>query len=180
MRRPLIATLFMLASLTACYSEGSAVSEAPRITVLSGAAWQNGERINRLFAVQSCLTGDYAIDARNYKVDCGSASRAALSDFFTRAKITCNTVETAADFNIVTCRAIFAGQTPVDLGSMLIRSGYAFAAITPGAADQFSPVYKPYAAIEADARKARAGLWGFRSFTHPAQSLARAYTRKRS
>ncbi|MFW8584194.1 hypothetical protein ACOJBM_02260 [Rhizobium beringeri] len=67
---------------------------------------------------------------------------------------------------LVICSA-HVGSNVLDLGTILITQGFAFAAIT----NTGQPVYAPYIAEEAIAHNARVGLWAFPDMPHPNQSL---------
>lgn len=63
---------------------------------------------------------------------------------------------------LVACSVSIASEE-LDLGSMMISQGFAFAALT----DAWHPVYAPYLAQEILARDAQKGLWAFQGFQRP-------------
>jgi endonuclease YncB( thermonuclease family) len=67
------------------------------------------------------------------------------------------------------CFATLNGQR-ADLGTLLIASGFAFAALKPDG----KPVHQPYFVAEEVARSGRHGLWASQDLPHPNVALLRA------
>jgi endonuclease YncB( thermonuclease family) len=63
---------------------------------------------------------------------------------------------------LVVCSA-HVGDKSLDLGTVLITQGFAFAAFSNDA----KPVYMPYLVAEATAKQAKAGLWAYPDMPHP-------------
>jgi endonuclease YncB( thermonuclease family) len=60
-------------------------------------------------------------------------------------------------------RACGEGVSTLDLGTVLIAQGFAFAAFT----DQAKPVYMPYLVAEMLAKKQKTGLWAAPEMPYP-------------
>ncbi|MBN9032519.1 MAG: hypothetical protein J0I23_22225 [Rhizobiales bacterium] len=91
------------------------------------------------------------------------ASSAAL---FSTGSIGCQPVGPAKDdATFVVCAVEIEGTT-IDVGTALISSGAAFAAVFPSGA----PVSAAYAVAESSAKESRSGLWEG-SFDHPVAHL---------
>ncbi|BCH20052.1 hypothetical protein MesoLjLa_69030 (plasmid) [Mesorhizobium sp. L-2-11] len=83
-------------------------------------------------------------------------------------KPVCAPVAKTADLTYVICYAT-VGKDRLDLATMMISSGYAFASLD----DQGMPIHPPYSVAELDARERKAGLWQFPDVVHPAVLLAK-------
>ena len=71
---------------------------------------------------------------------------------------------------IFTVCAAHVGQNTLDLGTILISQGFAFAAVSPiGKASQFT-----YSVVEGEAQKTGRGLWAAKDLPHPTKVLADA------
>nr|WP_181377313.1 thermonuclease family protein [Ochrobactrum sp. LM19]AJW29979.1 hypothetical protein pLM19O2_p34 [Ochrobactrum sp. LM19] len=136
---------------------------------LTGDTWiQNNQKL-RLYGVQSCLRGTTYTDGAGQRQDCGAVSLAMLAALVRDTRPECSPVaQITASPNdshptvLVVCSAHIGNET-VDLGTALITQGFAFAALSNDGA----PVYFPYAAAEAIAKQARAGLWAYADIPHP-------------
>lgn len=130
---------------------------------------QNGVRY-RLWGVQACLPGTTATLANGQEEDCGTVSRTGLSALLADAETVCFEIARSEwkgqPYAFTSC-SMRVGEQEVELGTALIASGLAFAALTP----QGEPVHPPYAAAEVAAKADRNGLWGAKLFVHPAQAL---------
>lgn len=136
------------------------------VVVLTGDSWRDGDKVFRLYGVQSCLRGAFYTDRAGNRQDCGAVSAAILAAFLRDTRPQCKPVAqiktpSTTPTTLVACSA-HIGTEELDLGSILIAQGFAFAALT----DRGQPVYKPYLAQESLARQGQKGLWAFKDF-HP-------------
>lgn len=139
------------------------------VTLESGDTWVAEGQRYRLYGVQSCLRGTAFTDKAGLKKDCGEASLAIFAAYIKDTKPVCAPVAQTADTSYVICYATIGGNR-LDLATMMITSGYAFAALkTDGL-----PYYPAYAVAEQDAREKRAGLWQFEDVQHPAILLSKS------
>lgn len=139
------------------------------VSFLTGDSWQQGTQIMRLYGIQSCLRGTYYTDKVGNKQDCGTVSLAMLAALVRDTKPTCSAVaqlplapNSRIPEILVICSA-HIGNNSLDLGTILVSRGFAFAAFT----NEAKPVYMPYLVAEATAKQARAGLWAFTDLPHP-------------
>jgi endonuclease YncB( thermonuclease family) len=134
--------------------------------LLTGDTWRDGNKLYRLYGVQSCLRGTTATDGIGKKVDCGNLSLAHLAALLSIAAVTCQPVGYAIDkATFVVCAADLDGNM-IDVGTALISTGYAFAAMnTKGEA-----VSTNYLVAEINAKMEHDGLWAM-DFEHPVQLL---------
>ncbi|OLP55784.1 hypothetical protein BJF92_09120 [Rhizobium rhizosphaerae] len=144
-----------------------AAGTAPQTVVLSGDSWQQGEKVFRLYGVQSCLRGSVYMDQTGERKDCGAVAAAMLAAFLRDTRPRCRSVAqirtaSTSPTVLVACSASIATQE-LDLGSMMIGQGFAFAALT----DLGQPVYASYLAQEILAQEAQKGLWAFEGFQRP-------------
>lgn len=141
-----------------------AVSKSAQL--LTGDTWREGDRLFRLYGVQSCLRDTSAEEPNGNKTDCGNISLAHLGALFESAAVTCQPIGYALDkAAFVVCGAQLYGET-IDVGTALIATGYAFAATTANG----KAVNENYLVAEINAKMKRAGLWG-KTFQHPVQLL---------
>lgn len=139
----------------------------------TGDSWKDNGSLYRLYGVQSCLRGTFAVKANGEKADCGNASLAQLAALFSTAEVSCQPVAIARDKAIfVVCGAQLSSDT-IDVGTALISTGYAFAATNL----QGQAVNQSYLVAELDAKMKGAGLWGM-SFEHPVQLLLRQHVKE--
>lgn len=143
----------------------------PKIALESGETWSEGGQRYRLYGVQSCLRGTTFTNKAGVKRDCGEASLSVLVAFIKDTRPACAPVAKGATVVYVVCFATVGGQK-LDLGTVLISQGYAFAALDP----QGLPLNPAYAVAEQDAKTHKAGLWAFPDVTHPSILLGRSTT----
>ncbi len=174
MKRIKLAAVAALAIVPAAAAQDhTAAKEAPApivvsksVQLLTGDTWRDGTTLYRLYGVQSCLRGTAATDDNGKKIDCGNLSLAHLAALFSSATVTCQPIGYAIDkATFVVCAAEIDGNT-IDVGTALISTGYAFAAMnTKGEA-----VSTNYLVAEIDAKMEHDGLWAM-TFQHPVQLL---------
>jgi len=126
------------------------------VSFVTGDTWiQNGQRM-RLYGVQSCLRGTMFTNAAGVKTDCGEASLAYLAAIVKDTQPSCTPIAQIVEPQsiVVVCQLQVEGST-LDLGTVLITQGFAFAAFN----EQAKPVYMPYLVAETLAKKQKAGLW---------------------
>jgi len=146
----------------------------PGVTLDSGDSWQDGGRHFRLFGVQACLRGTFYTDMVGARRDCGEASLAVLAAYIADTKPLCARVARSADTDFVSCYATI-GADRLDLASLMISSGFAFASLD----ERGLPHHTPYAVMEQAAREKRVGLWQFEDVQHPAILLGQTAGRGR-
>lgn len=135
----------------------------------TGDTWITGGQRFRLYGVQACLRGTAFTNASGQRRDCGEASLAMLISLIRDYRPLCAPVLEGAPNSIryVTCvvapRGIQSAGSRIDLGTALIASGFAFAALQPDG----KPVHLPYFVAELDAKRAKAGLWAFADLPAP-------------
>ncbi|MBR7653735.1 thermonuclease family protein [Brucella oryzae] len=169
MKHALITLGLVLCSPTAIAAPEGYFDLQPGVTLESGDTWVAEGQRYRLYGVQSCLRGTTFTDRTGYKKDCGEASLAVFAAYIKDTKPVCAPVAQTADTSYVICYATIGGNR-LDLATILITSGYAFAALK---ADGL-PYYPAYAVAEQDAREKRAGLWQFEDVQHPAIMLSKS------
>lgn len=141
----------------------------PGVTLESGDTWVAGGNRYRLYGVQSCLRGTPYTDKTGQKRDCGDASLAVFAAYIKDTRPVCAPVAKTAETSYVVCYAT-VGRDRLDLATMMVTSGYAFAALNA----EGLPFHPPYAVAEQGAREQRAGLWQFEDVQHPAILLSRS------
>ncbi|TIW61807.1 MAG: thermonuclease family protein [Mesorhizobium sp.] len=167
-RFPLALALTVAGVATALGAPDGYFDLKPGITLETGDSWvAEGQRYH-LFGVQSCLRGTNYTDLKGQKRDCGDASLAIFAAYIKDTKPVCAPVAKTADLTYVICYAT-VGKDRLDLATMMISSGYAFASLD----DQGMPLHPPYSVAEVDARERKAGLWQFPDVVHPAVLLAK-------
>ncbi len=174
MKRTKIAALAaVVVAPTAAAQHTMAADEAPapivvskNVQILTGDTWRDGRKLYRLYGVQSCIRGTAATDDNGKKVDCGNLSLAHLAALLSSVTVTCQPIGYAIDkATFVVCAADLDGNT-IDVGTALISTGYAFAAMnTKGEA-----VSANYLIAEINAKMEHDGLWAM-TFQHPVQLL---------
>jgi endonuclease YncB( thermonuclease family) len=171
-RRQLVLILAIAAvpESTVAGSVSTSFSVPANIQIETGDTWGQDGRKYRLYGVQSCLRGTNFITPTE-TADCGLMSLSQFAALVQTAPVSCQPVGLAKDgAEFAVCGARFgngSGETKiVDLGTALIASGYAFAAI-----DQTgTAVNAKYLIAELVAKKNRSGLWAG-EFRHPVQML---------
>jgi endonuclease YncB( thermonuclease family) len=178
----LVFTASVLAA-TASYIPANAQSAQPSshvfavpqsgVTFLTGDSWQQAGHTMRLYGVQACIRGTTYTDTSGQKQDCGAISLAILAAIVKDTKPTCAPVAqlTApaageASTILVICSA-HIGNNALDVGTLLITQGFAFAAM----ANTGKPVYLPYSLEESIAQQSRVGLWAYPDMPHPNRVL---------
>ncbi|MBN9235715.1 succinoglycan biosynthesis protein exoi [Mesorhizobium hungaricum] len=141
----------------------------PGVALESGDSWTDAGTRYHLYGVQACLRGTSYTDRSGKSDDCGEASLAVLAAFIADTRPTCAPVATITNVTHVVCYAS-VGVDRLDLGNLMITSGYAFAALRPDGLP-YSPAY---AVAEQVAREKHAGLWQFKDVQSPAILLGRA------
>jgi endonuclease YncB( thermonuclease family) len=146
------------------------------VTLSTGDTWSYGGQQFRLYGVQACVRGTFFTNGAGQKRDCGEASLAYLAAVLKDTHPTCYGVgqltrqdQPAQTTNIVVCAAK-VGSSTLDLGTILITQGFAFAAYK---ADGM-PAYVPYHVAERQAAERKAGLWAYAEVPHPVQVLLKA------
>ncbi|MGX5832056.1 thermonuclease family protein [Mesorhizobium sp. 43Arga] len=135
----------------------------------TGDTWTYAGETHRLYGVQACLRGTYFTNGAGGRVDCGEASLAMLVSLIRDLKPQCYTAawQAATKTRFVVCVAQptegSAAGSRIDLGTALISTGWAFAAVTPNGA----PVHAPYIVAQEVAKKQRLGLWQFADVPDP-------------
>ena len=145
-------------------------------TFTTGDTWQSGSVRYRLYGVQSCLRGTTYTDHVGNRKDCGEASMFMLASLMQDLKPLCYAVAQTRDGStrFVICSAVLtrggnAGKT-LDVGTMLISSGFGFAALKPDG----QPVNMGYAVAQNMAEEKRKGLWAFNDLPDPNAALLQA------
>lgn len=165
MRIELSLAVALLLATTARAQEGT-ISFPSAVSFETGDSWQYEGRKFRLFGVQACIRGTVYRAPDGVESDCGMQSIASLAALFSTGSIGCQPVGRAKDdASFVVCAAQI-DNTTVDVGTALISSGAAFAAVFSSGA----PVSAAYAIAESSARDSTSGLWSG-SFIHPVSVL---------
>lgn len=142
----------------------------------TGDSWTDRGRSYRLYGVQSCLRGTSFTNALGVKRDCGEASLAMLVALTRDLRPQCYAAaelpasNTMLVFCIAQPSAGHGAGSRIDLGTALIASGFAFAALAPDG----SPIHAPYVVAQQVARNSRAGLWAFPDTPDPNAIILRA------
>lgn len=178
MRSLLTGAVCLLAGLAAAHLEPVAAAEAHggRFAVRADATLETGDTFlqdgvrYRLWGVQACLPDTRVELASGRMEDCGSVSLAGLAGFLRGGTTTCTEIARStwqgAPYAFVSCTLNLGGRD-VELGTALIGSGLAFAALGPDG----RPVHPFYVAAESVAREEGEGLWTAVAFDHPSTRL---------
>lgn len=165
--------------LAVCLAGATCADEAakpnPWFAVPKGAVFTTGDtwtfagETHRLYGVQACLRGTSFTNGNGARVDCGEASLTMLVALVRDLHPLCYSAgwQSTSRTRFVVCVAqpsqgAGAGSR-IDLGTALISSGWAFAAVNPAGA----AVHEPYLVAQAVARKQRLGLWQFPDMPDP-------------
>ena len=144
------------------------------VTFETGDTWRQAGETFRLYGVQSCIRGTSFTNAIGAKADCGEASLAYFAALIRDTKPRCSAIaRSGAPPLIYAVCAAHIGKTTLDLGTILVTQGFAFAA----ADARGRPVNLSYAVAEADAKAHRRGLWASPDLPLPNAILARAARR---
>jgi endonuclease YncB( thermonuclease family) len=140
----------------------------------TGDTWRQAGETFRLYGIQSCIRGTSFTNAAGAKADCGEASLAYFAALIRDTKPRCTAIaRSGAPELIYAVCAAHIGKVTLDLGTILITQGFAFAAADArGRTVNFS-----YAVAEADAEAHRRGLWASPDLPLPNAILARAARR---
>lgn len=168
-----------LLTLSAAFAQAPASRWFPvpaNALYLTGDSWSDAGITYRLYGVQSCLRGTSFTNAHGLERDCGEASLAMLIALTRDLRPQCYDAaeqpesRTVFVFCVAT-RATGAGAgSRIDLGTALIATGFAFAALKPDG----QPVHAPYFVAQLVAQRAKAGLWGFPDLPEPNAIILRA------
>ena len=144
-------------------------------TFETGDTWRVGGDHYRLYGVQACLRGTAYTGPDGRKRDCGDASLSMLAGLIRTLSPSCAPVarRTEVSTAYVVCYADTnspRGRQRVDLGTALIASGFAFAALDANG----RPVNPGYFAAEMQAKSGRIGLWASPDLPHPNIVLLKA------
>ena len=146
------------------------------VTFVTGDTWQQDGQQMRLYGVQSCLRGTEYTSPAGVRQDCGEASLDVLAADVRDTQPVCSPIAQLAAPSpaemptiLVVCKA-HVGDNVLDLGTVLITQGYAFASFNNSA----RPVYMPYLVAELAAKKTGAGLWASPDLPHPNAILLKA------
>lgn len=163
---------------------GAQVFPVPQtgLTFLTGDTWiQNGQKL-RLYGVQSCIRGTYFTNATGARLDCGEASLGMLAALVRDTSPTCSPIAQIPAASavgtptiLIVCNAHVGAKT-LDLGTVLITEGFAFASFT----NEAKPVYMPYLVAELTAKHQHSGLWAYSDMPHPNFILFSAVAASRS
>ena len=166
-------------TLNAAFAEAPAARWFPvpaSARYLTGDSWGDAGVTYRLYGVQSCLRGTRFTNAHGLERDCGEASLAMLVALTRDLRPQCYDAaerpETKTIFVFcVATRVTGAGAgSRIDLGTALISTGFAFAALKPDG----QPVHEPYFVAQIVAQRAKAGLWAFADVPDPNAIILRA------
>lgn len=144
----------------------------------TGDSWVVDGFTYRLYGVQSCLRGTSVTNAHGVKRDCGEASLAMLVALSRDLRPHCHaaarapTARTVFVFCVAQRTSGAGAGSRIDLGTALVASGFAFAALRPDG----QPVHAPYLAAQQVAERSRAGLWAFPDLPNPNVMIQRALT----
>jgi endonuclease YncB( thermonuclease family) len=139
----------------------------PGVTLMTGESWSDGAKNYRLYGVQSCLRSTRYTNSAGELADCGDASLAMFAAYIKDTKPVCAPVIVLGELTYVMCYSSVGGQQ-LDLGTLLVSSGFAFAALDKDGL----PYSANYAVAEQTAREEKRGLWQFSDVQHPAIALA--------
>lgn len=171
--------LMLLSGISPCLAETNQPTWQPvsrDSTFSTGDTWTANGITYRLYGVQSCLRGTYYTDNASNQKDCGEASMFMLASLVQDLKPLCYAVAQTRDgaTQFVICTAALtrgnnAGKT-LDMGTVLISSGFGFAALKPDG----QPVNTGYAVSQNMAEEKRKGLWAFSDLPDPNAAILQA------
>ncbi|MBE0579975.1 thermonuclease family protein [Devosia sp.] len=140
---------------------------SPGVTLTTGESWSDGAENFRLYGIQSCIRSTTYTNGAGQVADCGEASLAMFAAYIKDTKPVCAPVIVLHELTYVMCYAT-VGSDQLDLGTLLVSSGFAFAALDRDGL----PYSASYAVAEQTAREGKRGLWQFSDVQHPAIALA--------
>lgn len=143
---------------------------------ITGDTWEANGLTFRLYGVQSCLRGSLFTNNSGQKRDCGEASLAVLASYIKDLAPQCFVITSDKARNLVhvSCVAVLqqgaSAGSRLDLGMMMVSTGWAFAALTA----EGKAVHDPYLVGQLTAQKGRKGLWQFADTPDPNKTLLNA------
>ena len=162
------ASLVVVLLLSApAHAQEKTISFPAGVEFETGDTWNYEGRKFRLFGVQACLRGTVYHVPDGTEEDCGMRSIGSLAALFSTGTVACQPMGAANDdATFVVCAAELDGEM-IDVGTGLISSGAAFAAVRPSGV----VVLSSYAIAESVAKESNSGLWAGQ-FIHPNALLA--------
>ena len=148
----------------------------------TGDSWTDSGMTYRLYGVQSCLRGTTFTNAHGQTRDCGEASLAMLVALVRDLRPQCSAAVQSPGSSTVFVFCIAQPTTGagagsrIDVGTALIATGFAFAALQPDG----QPVHAPYVVAEQVAQHSRAGLWAFADLPDPNAIILRTLRERRA
>lgn len=141
------------------------------VTFQTGDSWSANGQTFRLYGVQSCIRGTFFTNSAKARTDCGEASLAYLAAIVRDAKPRCTAIAQAGAPPIIfSVCAVRIGSNTLDLGTVLITQGFAFAATDATG----KPTKFEYGVTESEASRAKRGLWSASDLPHPSTILMNA------
>jgi len=174
--------LALIAASTVLPAIGSAQTQTPSVlavfdfpqsgvTFQTGDSWSANGQTFRLYGVQSCIRGTFFTNSAKARTDCGEASLAYLAAIVRDAKPRCTAIAQAGAPPVVfSVCAVHIGNNTLDLGTVLITQGFAFAATDATG----KPTKFEYGVAESEASRAKRGLWSASDLPHPSTILMNA------
>jgi endonuclease YncB( thermonuclease family) len=147
---------------------------------LTGDSWSASGTTYRLYGVQACLRGTSFTNTHGLKRDCGEASLAMLVALSRDLNPQCYDAaeskngQTVFVFCFASPAKGAAAGSRIDLGTALISTGFAFAALKPNG----KPVHAPYFVAQLVAKRAKAGFWAFDDVPDPNAIILRTLRNK--
>ena len=179
MRRALAITTALISTLSPARAESTASGwfpPPPTAVYQTGDSWTDHGVTYRLYGVQACLRSTSFTNAHGLKRDCGEASLAMLIALTRDLRPQCYEAAKLPQANTIFVFCIAqptqgaAAGSRIDLGTALISTGYAFAALRPDG----TPVHPPYLVAQTVAAESHAGLWAFNDLPEPNAIILRA------
>ncbi len=149
-------------------------------TYVTGDTWVIAGSTFRLYGVQACLRGTQFTNGQGARIDCGEASLTMLASLVRDLSPQCYVVSSKPETRsyIVSCVAVLtkgaSSGSRLDLGTMMIATGWAFAALTVDA----KSVHEAYLVAQVAAQKSRRGLWQFNDVPDPNIAILRAMRKR--
>jgi endonuclease YncB( thermonuclease family) len=182
-----LASLLAGALITATWSPAAAQAPAQAqpafgipnegVTFETGDTWQQNDQRMRLYGVQACIRGTTFTNQAGGTIDCGEASLSYLAAVIRDTSPSCVPVAQIAGTpaTIIVVCTVQVGRQTLDLGTILISQGFAFASFSNDA----KPVYMPYLVAELSAKQAKRGLWAASDLPHPNTLLFQSVAKKK-
>lgn len=177
-----VVRLALVIALTALPAVGSAQTQTPPalsvfdfpqsgVTFRTGDSWSTNGQAFRLYGVQSCIRGTFFTNSAKVRTDCGEASLAYLAAIVRDATPRCTAIAQAGVPPVIfSVCAVQIGSNTLDLGTVLITQGFAFAATDAAG----KPTKFEYGVAESEASRAKRGLWSASDLPHPSTILMNA------